>query len=149
MSLSWSWARLEALPSLDIYALFQARQAVFVLEQTCLYPDIDALDPCSWHLLGKDGDELVAYLRVVPPGLRYPEPSIGRVLTVAGARRRGFGRLLMLEGIQRTIEVYPKAGVRLSGQTYLIHFYSSLGFVPVGDPYEEDGIPHQEMERQP
>ena len=100
-------------------------------------------------MLGKDGDELVAYLRVVPPGLRYPEPSIGRVLTVAGARRRGFGRLLMLEGIQRTIEVYPKAGVRLSGQTYLIHFYSSLGFVPVGDPYEEDGIPHQEMERQP
>ena len=147
MTLMWTWAQLEDLTALDIHALFKARQAVFVLEQTCLYPDIDAHDLESWHLLGRENGALYAYLRVVTPGLKYPEPAIGRVLTVATDRGRGYGRALMAEGIRRVEAAYPNAGIRISAQCYLDRFYAEFGFVTVGEPYDEDGIPHQEMLR--
>lgn len=147
MTLMWTWAQLEDLTALDIHALFKARQAVFVLEQSCLYPDIDAHDLESWHLLGRENGALYAYLRVVPPGLKYPEPAIGRVLTVPIARGRGYGRALMAEGIRRVEAAHPNAGIRISAQCYLDRFYAELGFVTVGEPYDEDGIPHQEMLR--
>ncbi len=141
------WSRLRELAPEQVHAVFEARQAVFVLEQTCLYPDIDELDLESWHLLGSKAGALCAYLRVVPPGKKYEEPSIGRVLTVSSARAKGYGQALMREGILRTEQRYPNAGIRISAQCYLQRFYEHLGFVTVGDPYDEDGIAHQEMLR--
>ncbi len=147
MSLCWVWSRLGELAPEQIHAVFGARQAVFVLEQTCLYPDIDGLDLDSWHLLGSNAGVLCAYLRVVPPGRKYKEPSIGRVLTVSSVRAKGYGQALMREGIRRTEHCYPNVGIRISAQCYLRRFYENLGFVTVGEPYDEDGIAHQEMLR--
>lgn len=125
-----------------------ARQSVFVVEQDCPYLDADGLDPKCWHLLGlSPTDQILAYLRVIPPGLRYEEASIGRVITTAAGRGQGFGRALMEQGISHLRSLYPNASIRISAQQYLEAFYTSLGFRSVSEPYEEDGIPHVEMLR--
>jgi ElaA protein len=146
--LRWTWGRLEALAALDVFDALHLRQDIFVLEQRCLYPDIDTLDRSAWHLLGRNAPgELTAYLRVVPPGGRYREPSIGRVVTRAQARGGGLGRVLMSEGIQRTEDMYSGLAIRISAQAHLQRFYGSLGFFTQGEEYLEDDIPHVEMLR--
>ena len=148
--LAWRWCRLQALDPLQVLAILRARQEVFVVEQQCIYPDIDELDPAAWHLLGTSGSGVLdAYLRAVPPSLRYREPAIGRVLVRAPSRGHGLGRRLMEEGIRRSSAQYPGQGIRISAQARLRAFYTSLGFTPVGAPYLEDGIPHLEMLRRP
>ncbi len=148
---TWKWTPFDALSVAELYDVLMARQAVFIVEQQCVYPDIDALDPCAWHLLGHTTDAetqvLAAYLRVVFPGKKYDEPSIGRVLTTPAARGQGWGRALMAEGIQRVEAHYPNCAIRISAQQYLERFYQSFGFQTVSEPYDEDGIPHIEMLR--
>ena len=133
-----------------MHALYEAlalRSRVFVLEQGP-YQDADGLDQHAWHLLGHDSDEdLIAYLRVVDPGRKYDEPSIGRVVVAPEARGRQFGRALMREGIARCRLAWPGRGIRISAQARLERFYRSLGFELVGGEYLEDGIPHIEMLR--
>lgn len=142
----WHWAEFVDLSGEDVFDVFYLRQQVFVLEQSCLYPDIDARDRVSHHLLGRNlAGELIAYLRVLPPGVVYAEPAIGRVVTAPTARGNGTGRALMNEGLAGVAKRYPSVGVRISAQCYLDRFYRSLGFATVGSPYDEDGIPHQEM----
>ncbi|MDH4446131.1 MAG: GNAT family N-acetyltransferase, partial [Acidovorax sp.] len=105
-----------------------------------------AADKRSYHLLGYDAaGALQACLRVADPGVNYPEPSIGRVVTAKEARGNGTGRALMQEGIARCHQVWPGQDIRISAQAHLQPFYGSLGFVAVSGEYLEDDIPHVEM----
>lgn len=145
MTLSFKWLRLESFTALELHSVLMAREAVFVVEQLCAYQDADHLDAHAWHLrLHQDG-ELAAYARVVDAGYKFPQPSIGRVLTVAAFRGCSIGRTLMQEAIRFTELHHPHAGIQISAQAYLERFYASLGFETVGAPYDEDGIPHVGM----
>lgn len=148
MTVEWKWKPFSRLSAQEVYQILQVRQQVFIVEQRCIYLDADNLDNCTWHLMGIDlQGNLIAYLRVVEPGEKYLEPSIGRVLTCSNRRGEGIGRQLMKAGIERTMRQFPKQGIRISAQTYLQQFYGTLGFQPVGESYLEDGIPHIEMYR--
>jgi len=146
--MKWHFAKFHDLSPQDIHDLYQARVAVFVLEQKCPFQDVDGVDPECWHLIGRGGDGSVfAYSRLVPPGVKYEEPSIGRVLTMAAARGSGAGRDLMLESLARAERLWPGRALRIGAQQYLEKFYGSLGFKTVSAPYDEDGIMHVEMVR--
>ena len=148
MTLPWHWLRFGQLGVDDLYDALALRERVFVVEQNCPYQDADGLDRHAWHLLGRDdAGTLQAVLRVVDPGHKYAEPSIGRVVTAPEARGTGLGRVLMVEGVQRCAAAWPGQGIRISAQAHLQGFYGSLGFVAVGEPYLEDDIPHVEMVR--
>lgn len=149
MSIDWQWRRYAELSPLEIHAIFAARQAVFIVEQTCAYEDIDGKDPKALHLSGWSGDELAAYLRLLPPGVSYPEPSLGRIITTKIARGGGVGRELVARGLEKLHELYPTLPTRIGAQAHLQKFYGSLGFVQSSEPYDEDGIPHIEMLRPP
>jgi ElaA protein len=144
--LIWTWSRFADLGVDNLYDAMALRCRVFVLEQGP-YLDPDGIDRLAWHLLGRDdAGELQAYLRVVDPGVKYAEPSIGRVITAAAVRGTGLGRRLVAEGVARcTAGPWPGQGIRISAQAHLERFYGGFGFVRVGDPYPEDNIPHLEM----
>lgn len=137
-----SYNELTKRELFDIYFL---RQEVFIVEQNCVYHDIDHKDHYSYHLMAYDEDVLVAYLRIVPPAISYDEPSIGRVLTKMNYRGRGFATKIMLYAIEKVRDVYKHSRIRISAQEYLIPFYTSLNFESVGEVYLEDDIPHIEM----
>lgn len=144
----WRAQRFDELSIEQLYAILAARAAVFVVEQDCPYQDLDGMDACGIHLTAWSADGTVAaYARVLPPGKRFSEPSIGRVLTARQARRTGLGRELMRRSITLAESAYPGQALRISAQQYLEGFYRGLGFVTVGEPYPEDGIPHLEMFR--
>lgn len=147
-SLSWQFSRFDDLGVHALHEALQLRCRVFILEQGP-YLDPDDWDLGSWHLLGRasTGGPLQAYLRIVDPGLRFAEPSIGRVITAPEVRGKGLGWQLMHEGLARCARVWPGRGIRISAQAHLAGFYGALGFVPVGEPYGEDNIPHREMLR--
>ena len=145
--ISWRFAPFEQLTPREVHDLYQARVAVFVVEQKCPFQDVDGVDPACWHLLGQSQGALLAYCRLVPPGLKFEEPSIGRVLTTGAARRTGAGRELMGEAVRRAQALWPNRDIRIGAQRYLDRFYGEFGFVQCSEPYEEDGIPHIEMLR--
>ncbi|NWG73813.1 MAG: GNAT family N-acetyltransferase [Rubrivivax sp.] len=146
--LSWAWSRFDDLGVRALYDALQLRTRVFVVEQQAIYLDADGADLLSWHLLGRDGAGVLrAYLRLVDPGVKYAEPSIGRVITAPEGRGTGLGRALMAEGLAGAARWWPGRGVRISAQSRLRRFYADFGFVAVGDDYLEDGIPHVEMLR--
>ena len=143
--MNWAWLRFENLGVDNLHDALQLRARVFILEQGP-YLDVDGLDRQSWHLLGRDdGGMLMAYLRIVDPGLKYDEPSIGRVVTAREIRGTGQGIVLMHEGLAGCARLWPGRGTRISAQARLKRFYSALGFSAVGDEYVEDTIPHLEM----
>ena len=134
----------------DLYAMLALRSRVFVVEQECVFLDIDGLDQDALHLLGWSDaahGALHASLRILAPGVSYDEPSIGRVVTAPEARGTGAGRALMLAGIAECERRYPGTGIRIGAQQYLERFYGSLGFQTVSAMYLEDGIPHVTMLR--
>ena len=138
----------DALTGDELYDVLRLRQAVFVVEQQCAYQDMDGLDGVSVHLLGRHpSGPLAGYLRIVPPGARFAEPSIGRVVVDPAWRRHGIGTALMTRGIEVATHDYPALGIRISAQKYLEDFYRSFGFASTGTGYLEDGIPHVEMLR--
>ena len=147
----WQWNAFGELGVADLYQVLQQRQEVFILEQTCFYNDFDGLDQGAHHLLGWreiDGKrELAAYLRVLAPGAKYTEMSIGRVLTSKAARGSGIGRELLAQGIAHAERQYPGHRIRIGAQRYLEQFYSGFGFVTFSEPYDEDGIIHIDMLR--
>ncbi|MEW5740639.1 MAG: GNAT family N-acetyltransferase [Myxococcota bacterium] len=145
---SWEWLPFDALTPRQVHDVLQLRERVFIVEQKCAYLDADGADPKCWHGLGTQGGVLVATARLVPPGLKFVEPAIGRVVTAPEVRRSGVGRALMLEALAQVRRLWPGQPVRIGAQRYLERFYSSLGFRPVGDEYDEDGIPHIEMLRE-
>jgi ElaA protein len=150
MSLHWTFARLEQLAPLDVYDMLALRSEVFVVEQTCIFQDPDGVDKQAHHLLGRDGHgALQAVLRIVDPGVKYAEPSIGRVISAPAQRRSGLGRALMREGIRQCRALWPGQGIRISAQARLERFYEDFGFRTVTAPYLEDDIPHVEMLLEP
>ena len=144
----WRFARFDDLTAREVHDILQARAAVFVVEQTCAFQDVDGADPGCWHLFLRAGGEIVAYCRLVPPGVKYPEPSIGRVITSKSARRTGVGREMMREAVARAEILWPNTRLRIGAQMYLKAFYEGFGFRQSSQPYDEDGILHIEMIRE-
>ena len=144
----WQWSRFEQLGVDGVYDALALRSRVFVLEQQCVFLDADGHDRHAWHLLGRDADGLLqAVLRVVDPGRKCAEPSMGRVITAPESRGTGLGHLLVAEGIARSASVWRGQAIRIGAQARLEAFYAGHGFQTVGEPYIEDGIPHLEMLR--
>ena len=148
-ALRWRWCRFDELSVFELQAIYMARQLVFAIEQQCAYLDADGFDEASFHLAAWSEHDKVplAYARVVDPGQKYAEPSIGRVVTTAAARGTGLGRDLVRRAIAQCALAFPGQSIRISAQTRLERFYVELGFAAVGAPYMEDGIPHTEMLR--
>ncbi len=143
---AWRWYRWGEISTDLLYQLLRLRSEVFVVEQACLFPDMDGLDPQCEHLCGTDKDgTVVAYARLLPPGLKHPEAALGRVVTAAAVRGSGAGRALMREALAGCHARYPGHAVRIGAQQRLERFYIEFGFVTVSDPYLEDGIPHLDM----
>ncbi len=146
-TLRWSWHRWEQLTPDVLYAFLRLRSAIFVVEQDCVFGEMDGRDPQCEHLCGWSGTEQTPYQRLVPPGVRTPEVALGRVVVAQAARGTGLGRAIMLEGLARCAQRYPGQPVKVSAQQHLEEFYRTLGFATVGAPYDEDGIMHVDMIR--
>ncbi|MGL4996166.1 MAG: GNAT family N-acetyltransferase [Deefgea sp.] len=145
MMITWRWYTFTEFDTATLFQYLRLRQQVFIVEQNCAYPDMDDLDEVSTHLLGWSGETLVACLRLVPPGLKYPEPSIGRVIAAPEMRGTGLGYQLIQAGLKGASEQYPESGNRIGAQSHLQNFYARHGFVTVSDEYDEDGILHVDM----
>lgn len=147
----WEWKQYSELTLDELYAVLALRSEVFVVEQRSLYQDVDGLDLECHHLLATSDAEgtrfLAAYLRVLPPGLKFEEASLGRVVVSPRARGQGLGRELTAKGLAFIEAKYPGHRIRISAQHYLLAFYEGFGFRAEGDVYDEDGIPHIEMVR--
>lgn len=144
---TWRLCRFDDLSAREAHDIFRARIEVFVLEQGCPFQDLDGLDPQCWHLVGRSGGEIDAYCRIVPPGAKFDEPALGRVLTVKRVRGTGAGRDLMREALERMDALFPGRAIRLCAQAHLERFYGEFGFAKASEPYLEDGIPHIDMLR--
>jgi ElaA protein len=147
VQLFWQLKAFAALSGLEVYKIMAARHAVFVVEQQCFYLDADFADTDCLHLCAWQEQALAAYARIVPPGLKYHEAAIGRVLTSASVRASGLGKLLMQKAIHALHEQFGVVPIRIGAQQHLQRFYGGLGFVPASEVYDEDGIPHIEMLR--
>jgi ElaA protein len=147
----WRWCRFDDLSVRELQHIYAARQRVFAIEQQCIYLDVDGYDESAWHLAAWSPAqrEPLAYARILDPGAKYEEASIGRVITVGAGRGIGLGRELVARAIAAVDQVWPGGAIRISAQTRLERFYAGFGFVAVGPPYLEDGIDHTEMLRDP
>jgi ElaA protein len=145
MDIEWRFKSFEELTKTELYQMMILRQQVFVVEQDCPYLDADEKDQDSHHLLGYVEESLVAYLRLVQPGISYQEMSFGRIVTAQNQRGAGLGIALMQEGIEQSIKLYGTSRNRISAQSHLLPFYQKFGFESTGKEYLEDGIPHTEM----
>jgi len=143
--ITWICKPFSKLSADELYAILQLRSAVFVVEQNCVFQDADNKDQPSFHLMGWQDAALVAYTRLVPPGIAYNEASIGRVVTAITARGSGIGRMLMQRSIDECRKLFGEGVIRIGAQLYLKEFYASLGFIPTGGIYPEDGIDHIQM----
>jgi ElaA protein len=147
VALLWSWQRFQALDIDAVYDMLALRAKVFVLEQGP-YLDPDGADRQAWHVFGRDaGGELLAYLRIVDPGVKFDEPSIGRVVVERTVRGQGHGHALMVQGVSRCNAVWPGRPIWMSAQAHLQRYYQHHGFETVGDEYLEDDIAHVHMRR--
>lgn len=129
----------------ELYKLLQLRSEVFVVEQNCVYQDIDGKDQQALHVLGYEEQELVAYTRIFPPDTYFKEAAIGRVVVKDSSRKKTFGHEIMKASIKAIEEHFSSRSIKLSAQTYLTKFYESHGFEQIGEGYLEDGIPHIAM----
>ena len=145
MKLNWILKKFEDLTTVELYAILKLRNEVFVVEQNCIYQDADDKDPLCYHFMGLFNEKLVAYTRIIPPGISYEYAGIGRVVTSPLHRKKGVGKELMKLSITTTFSLFDCAAIKIGAQVYLNDFYSSLGFVRCSNSYLEDGIPHIEM----
>lgn len=144
--LRWRIHRWNEWSNDQLYEAMRLRSAIFVVEQNCVFPDMDGLDPRCEHLCGTDAQgRLLAYARLLHPGLKYPEASIGRVVVAESARGTQLGRALMHEALAACRARWPGQPILIGAQQRLERFYASLGFKPIGAPYLEDGIWHVDM----
>jgi ElaA protein len=138
-------AGFSDLTARRMYDILQLRSEVFVVEQDCVYQDMDDLDRDAWHILAYGSGRLMAYARLLGPGTRFEEASIGRIVTSPKIRRTGTGRELVSRSIELCRTRFKASRIRISAQCYLESFYSSFGFCVDSAVYQEDGIDHQEM----
>ncbi|MFH1804562.1 MAG: GNAT family N-acetyltransferase [Pseudomonadota bacterium] len=152
-SVEWLHRRFEDLGPQQVHDLLHLRQQVFVIEQNCIFPEIDGLDPQCHHVLGVLDGMIVAAARIVPPEIDPAHrqqgqcPAIGRVVSASSRRGSGLGKAVMDQAILACESIFPGQPVFLNGQLYLRSFYESLGFVAFGAVFEEDGIAHISMKR--
>ncbi|WP_317167591.1 GNAT family N-acetyltransferase [Chryseobacterium sp. c4a] len=135
----------EELSTIELYNILKLRSEIFIIEQNCVYQDIDDKDLKCHHLMCLVDGNLAGYTRIVPHGLTYEDASIGRVVIGTAYRGLGLGKQLMEHSIKGCQDILKESKIRISAQLYLLKFYNALGFKEVGDPYDEDGIPHIEM----
>ena len=135
----------KALTLEELYGILQLRSEVFVVEQDCVYQDLDGKDQKALHVVGLKNNKVIAYARLFKPGDYFKEASIGRVVVSPSTRKEGYGVEIMRASIQAVKEQYNETTMRISAQKYLLKFYNSLGFVQEGEEYLEDGIPHVAM----
>ena len=144
--LNWQWQPWAALAPDTLHAFLKLRSDIFVVEQNCVFSDIDGIDPACEHLCGTDAQgRLRAYLRLVPPGVKSEHPSLGRLVVDAACRKNGHGRDAIREGIDHCRRRYPERAIFISGQQHLEKFYAGLNFYRISEPYLEDGIWHVNM----
>lgn len=129
----------------ELYDILQLRAEIFVVEQDCIYNDLDGLDKLAVHQFLKKNGEIVAYSRLLKPGTRFPEYSIGRVVVKQSERGTGLGIEMMNEAKNFIVSEWKAKKIKVSAQKYLQKFYENLGFEIVTDEYLEDGIPHYGM----
>ena len=162
-SLEWRWKPFSDLTGLEVYDMLEARNAVFIVEQQCVYNDVDGLDRAAWHLFAyapdvaadreaqahESGSEtstapakLAGYLRVLLPDESDTDVRIGRVLTASAFRGIGLGAALLEQALKHIVAQWPEAAIRLHAQAHLQMFYGAFGFEPISEIHEEDGIPH-------
>ncbi|MBS1772690.1 MAG: GNAT family N-acetyltransferase [Bacteroidetes bacterium] len=145
--MNWKIKAFNELNNYELYEILKLRAKVFVVEQNCVFQDMDDKDQKSLHVMGFENDILVAYSRLVSPGVSYKEMSIGRVVTDPDYRRKGMGKELMQVSIEKICEAFGNQPIRIGAQCYLKAFYQSFAFNINSDEYLEDGIPHVEMLR--
>ena len=143
--LTWKIKTFNDLSAFELHQILKARIDVFVVEQTCPYPEVDGYDPRAIHLWAENKEEVIAYCRIFEPGVKYPESSIGRVLTDQKFRNLNLGKTLMRFAINSIEARFRVTTVRISAQDYLLPFYEGFGFSSTGNSYLEDDIPHSEM----
>ena len=149
-NLQWRVLPFASLTLTELYVLLQLRTEVFVLEQNCVFQDMDGADTNALHVLGTgEGTVLMAYARLFPAGIKFAEASIGRVATRSHVRGSGIGHVLIQQALQALTGTWGPQPIRIGAQAHLKNFYQQHGFVDVGIPYVEDGIDHLEMLRQP
>ncbi len=144
--IQWKCKLFNELTNEELYKILQLRNEVFVVEQNCPYQDCDNKDLLSSHLTAWKNDSLIAYSRILPPGVSYPDAaSIGRVVTSPSFRRQDFGKQLMSKSLENLYRLFGPVQVIIGAQLYLKEFYESFLFQKQGDIYQEDGIPHITM----
>ena len=146
--MKWITKQFGELSTNEIYSILRLRAAIFVVEQDCVYQDVDNKDQKATHIFALENDEVVAYTRVFKAGDYFQEASIGRVVVAINNRGKGLARILMDKSILYVETNFTSTTIRISAQTYLKEFYSSLGFKQAGVQYEEDGLPHIAMLRE-
>ena len=146
-SMKWNTTKFHQLTPDQLYDILKLRVDIFVVEQKCPYPELDDKDRQveTRHLTAYRDSSLIAYARLLPPGLSYPDPSIGRFAVESSVRNQGIGSLLMEKSLEEIDKIWPDKAIRISAQEHLRKFYEKFGFIKVSDSYLEDGIPHVEM----
>jgi len=147
--MTWVLKKFDDLSPKELYNILQLRNEVFIVEQNCPYQDLDNKDLYAFHLMGMKGEKLLAYARLLAPGISYSESSIGRVVSSPSLRKTGMGKKLMAESIKEIRNLFQTDTIRIGAQLYLQNFYESFGFVKDGGIYLEDNIPHIIMLRKP
>jgi ElaA protein len=145
MNLTWTCKPFDNLTPQELYSILQLRSEVFVVEQNCVFLDMDNKDLSSIHLMGLRMNKLVAYARILPAGISYVESSIGRIVVSPMSRGAGIGRPLLVQSIEALYHLYGRVNIKIGAQLYLKKFYESFGFIQSGEIYLEDGIQHIEM----
>jgi ElaA protein len=145
--ITWRFVPFDALTTRELYEVLQLRSEVFVVEQACVFQDLDGADAQAMHLLGTVEGRLAAYARCFSAGVKFSEASIGRVVTRNEVRGSGAGHVLMKQAITCLTQHWGPQAIRIGAQARLEQFYRQHGFTKTGAPYSEDDIPHIEMLR--
>jgi len=145
--MSWTLKPFNELSITELYEILKLRVNIFVVEQNCPYPELDGKDPKCWHLYKEIDGEIAAYARLLPPGLSYDEPSIGRVIVHSKFRGQKLGDELLTEAIKQAAKLFPNTDIQIGAQAHLQNFYAKQSFLPNSEIYLEDDIPHLDMLR--
>ena len=143
--MEWNCQILGQMDGREVYDMLRLRVDVFVVEQCCAYPELDGLDDEAIHIIGRDSHGIAAYARLLPPGVKYEVPAIGRVIVRSDRRGTGLGHELMKKALVRSVSEWEPEQIRLQAQFHLKDFYEGHGFTAISEPYDEDGIPHVDM----
>ncbi|MCO4749463.1 MAG: GNAT family N-acetyltransferase [Schleiferiaceae bacterium] len=146
--MEWKCKAFKAINTEELYEILKLRAAVFVVEQDCPYLDLDDLDQRSHHVWTETPQgEVIAYSRMIPPGLHVNEASIGRVVTLPSRRGESLGKQVFQQALDHALLAWPEHDIVIMAQTYLVDFYEAFSFVVEREPFLEDGLPHRWMRR--